>query len=87
MYDMRIRGDSIYGLSLKCISSTIDPFLCRHAKKYVEEHSGDLNRLQHFTETRIRVRNEVLCLCFIVAILTLHITQFSFWIKYSPMPE
>ena len=28
----------------------------RHAKNYVEEHSGDLNKLQHFTESRIRVR-------------------------------
>ena len=31
--------------------------LNRNAKNYVEQHSGDLNKLQHFKESRIRVRN------------------------------
>ena len=30
--------------------------LYRNAKNYVEKHSGDLNKLQHFKESRIRVR-------------------------------
>ena len=30
--------------------------LYRNAKNYVEQHSGDLNKLQHFKESRIRVR-------------------------------
>ena len=31
----------------------------RNAKSYVDAHSGDLNRLQHFKESRIRVSKEI----------------------------
>lgn len=54
--------------------------LYRNAKNYVEQHSGDLNKLQHFKESRIRV-GVILSLFFVLLPFherrLLHLGQFK----------
>ncbi|CAH3109971.1 unnamed protein product [Porites lobata] len=57
--NIQMHLDMIEGIRSKPWTMDEKLEVLRHAKKYVEEHSGDLNRLQHFTETRIRFIRQI----------------------------